>query len=121
MLAAEAADELAHLDDQVLRGAADAVDDPGISVIAAALRAAGLGATAMHDPTEGSLAARFHELASASGGALELDGDGRGLVRARRGRVSRPGLRPLGDVGTRLRAGDPSRRTGRCRGSDAVR
>ena len=75
VLAAEAADELAHLDAEVLRAAAGAVDDPGISVVTAALRAAELGATAMHDPTEGGLAAGLHELASASRVALELDGD----------------------------------------------
>jgi hydrogenase expression/formation protein HypE len=74
VLAAEAAGQLTHLDAEVLRAAAEAVDDPGISVVAAALRAAELGATAMHDPTEGGLAAGLHELASASQVGLDVEG-----------------------------------------------
>jgi hydrogenase expression/formation protein HypE len=50
-----------------------ALDDPGISVVEAALLAGELGATAMHDPTEGGLAAGLHELAHASQVALHLD------------------------------------------------
>lgn len=46
---------------------------PSISVVEAALAAAGLGATAMHDPTEGGLAAGLHELAGASGVAMVVD------------------------------------------------
>lgn len=55
--------------------AAQAIDDPGISVVAAALAAAELGATALHDPTEGGIAAGLHELAVASGAAVRLDRD----------------------------------------------
>ena len=73
VLAAEAAGQLTHLDAEVLRAAAGAVDDPGISVVGAALRAAELGATAMHDPTEGGLAAGLHELASAAQVRLDVD------------------------------------------------
>ena len=50
-------------------------DRPGISVVAAALLAARLGTTAMHDPTEGGLAAGLHEMAAASGARLEVDRD----------------------------------------------
>lgn len=57
-----------------LAAAARAADDPGISVVAAALRAAELGATAMHDPTEGGLAAGLHELAAAADVSLSLEG-----------------------------------------------
>ena len=46
---------------------------PSISVVEAALAAAELGATAMHDPTEGGLAAGLHELAEASGLAIVVD------------------------------------------------
>jgi hydrogenase expression/formation protein HypE len=53
--------------------ARDAIRDPGISVVAPALRAAALGATAMHDPTEGGLSAGLYELAEASGLALRVD------------------------------------------------
>lgn len=46
---------------------------PSISVVEAALAAAGLGASAMHDPTEGGLAAGLHEIAEASGVAIVVD------------------------------------------------
>ena len=66
-----------------------ALEDPGISVVEAALAAAELGATALHDPTEGGLSAGIHELAEASGVALRVDAEavlwfepGRALCRA---------------------------------------
>lgn len=74
VLAAEQPDHLGALDPVELAAADGALDDPGISVVAAALRAAALGATAMHDPTEGGLAAGLHELAHASQVALRVDG-----------------------------------------------
>jgi hydrogenase maturation factor len=46
---------------------------PSISVVESALAAAALGATAMHDPTEGGLAAGLHEIAEASGVAIVVD------------------------------------------------
>lgn len=57
----------------VVRAAAEAADDPGISVVEPAVLAAELGAMAMHDPTEGGLAAALWELAGASGVALRVD------------------------------------------------
>lgn len=48
---------------------------PGISVVLEALLAAQLGATAMHDPTEGGVRAALAELAVASSRALEVDLD----------------------------------------------
>ena len=74
VLAAEARGSLGGVDPAVVRAAAAALDDPGISVVDAALAAAGLGATALHDPTEGGLAAGLHELAQASGVRLVIDG-----------------------------------------------
>ncbi len=59
----------------LLAEARGAIHDPGISVVEPALRAAELGASAMHDPTEGGLSAGLHELAEASGLALRVDGD----------------------------------------------
>jgi hydrogenase expression/formation protein HypE len=44
-------------------------------LVDAALAAAGLGATALHDPTEGGLAAGLHELALASGVSIRVDVD----------------------------------------------
>ncbi len=58
---------------ELLRAATRAIEDPGISVVAPALLAAELGATAMHDPTEGGLAGALWELASASRVALRVD------------------------------------------------
>jgi hydrogenase maturation factor len=67
VLAEEAAARLRGLEADVLARAAAAVNSPGISIVAHALRAAALGARAMHDPTEGGLASGLHELAEASG------------------------------------------------------
>ena len=73
VLATEAAERLRDLDPLVLRAAVNATHEPGICVVDAALYAAGLGATALHDPTEGGLAAALHELAGAAGVGLLLD------------------------------------------------
>jgi hydrogenase maturation factor len=70
VLAAECGDAL---DPALRRRALAAMDDPGISVVAPALRAAELGATSLHDPTEGGLATGLHELADAAGVALVVD------------------------------------------------
>jgi hydrogenase maturation factor len=63
------------VDDDVLAAATRAVDDPGISVVGPALRAAELGATALHDPTEGGIASGLHELAVASNAAVHVKRD----------------------------------------------
>jgi hydrogenase maturation factor len=73
VLAAGAGTLLAGVDRDHLRAAHRALDDPGISVVTAALLAARLGCTAMHDPTEGGLAAALHEMAAASGVRFEVD------------------------------------------------
>jgi hydrogenase maturation factor len=69
--------------------ASAALEDPGISVVEAALVAAELGALALHDPTEGGLSSGLYELADASGVALQVDAEavlwfepGRALCRA---------------------------------------
>ncbi len=66
VLATETARLQSHVDDGVVEAASAARDDPGLSIVEAALAAAGLGATAMHDPTEGGLAGGLNELAFAS-------------------------------------------------------
>jgi hydrogenase expression/formation protein HypE len=73
VLAQEASGRLGGLDTAVLAAARAAFDRPGISVVEAALLAARLGATALHDPTEGGLAAGLHELADASGVRIRID------------------------------------------------
>lgn len=75
VLAAEAGDRLAGADPGVVRTATAATERPGISVVDAALAAAALGARALHDPTEGGLAAALHEMASAAGIRLRVDGN----------------------------------------------
>ncbi len=73
VLANEASSRLTSLPPGLLTQAREALHTPGISVVAPALRAAELGATALHDPTEGGLSAGLHELAEASGVALHID------------------------------------------------
>jgi hydrogenase expression/formation protein HypE len=75
VLAAEAADRLIELPPRLMIEAKRATRDPGISVVDAALTAGDLGATAMHDPTEGGLAAGLHELAVAARSAIRIDGE----------------------------------------------
>jgi hydrogenase expression/formation protein HypE len=77
VLAREAAGRLLSLDRSVLREAAAALDEPGISVVEAALLATRLGAKALHDPTEGGLVGGLHEMASAGGLAIRV---GRGSM-----------------------------------------
>jgi hydrogenase maturation factor len=73
VLSREAADRLAGLGPDVVKQALGALDHPGISVVESALLAAELGATAMHDPTEGGLAAGLHEIAAASRLRIRVD------------------------------------------------
>ena len=73
VLATEADGRLTNLAPDVLERARKGLDEPGISVVDPALRAADLGATSLHDPTEGGLSTGLHELAEASGVALRVD------------------------------------------------
>lgn len=75
VLATEAAARLGAVDRALVARAREALQDPGILVVEPALQAAALGATALHDPTEGGLSAGLYELALASGVGLEVDGD----------------------------------------------
>jgi hydrogenase maturation factor len=58
---------------ELLDEARAALERPGVSVVASALLATELGATALHDPTEGGLAGGLHELASAAGQRIVVD------------------------------------------------
>jgi len=75
VLAAEAGARLGALDASLRTRAAAALERPGISIVAPALRAAELGAAALHDPTEGGLACGLHELAEASDVQIAIDDD----------------------------------------------
>ena len=73
VLAVEAEAALGAVSARSLEAAANAADAPGLSVVEPALLAAELGATAMHDPTEGGMAAGLHEMSQAAGVALSID------------------------------------------------
>ncbi|MGZ4359286.1 MAG: AIR synthase related protein [Gaiellaceae bacterium] len=73
LLVREATDRLGSVRPALLEAARAALDHPGISVVEPALLAARLGATALHDPTEGGLATGLHELAHASGVRIRVD------------------------------------------------
>jgi hydrogenase expression/formation protein HypE len=73
---------------------------PGISVVAEALLGARGGATAMHDPTEGGVAAALFELATASGRRLVVDLDRIPVHRYTARLCAHFGLRPLGLIGS---------------------
>lgn len=73
VLATEAAGRFVDLAPDVVAAAARAPRDPGISVVDAAVTAGSLGATSMHDPTEGGLASGLHELAVAAGICVRVD------------------------------------------------
>ena len=66
----------ASVDPQLLARAREALRDPGISIVEPALLAARLGATALHDPTEGGIATALHEVADAGEVAIvDLDSE----------------------------------------------
>ncbi len=74
VLAAEARAQLeGKVTAAMLEEAEGALTDPGISVVDAALRATKLGATAMHDPTEGGLSAGLYEMAETAGVGLTVE------------------------------------------------
>jgi hydrogenase expression/formation protein HypE len=75
VLAQLASERGADVGPTILRAAGAATDNPGLSVVEAALDAAELGATAMHDLTEGGLAGGLWELALAAQLALCVDRD----------------------------------------------
>jgi len=86
-------------DEAFLRRARGLLRDPGISVVAAARRAAAHpGVHAMHDPTEGGLATGLHELAVAAGAGLRLDVERVPVLPEGRRLCAEYGLDPLGAI-----------------------
>ena len=75
VMAREARSALRDVEPALLERAAGALGHPGISVVEPALLATELGASALHDPTEGGLATALHEVAEASGVSLVVDSD----------------------------------------------
>jgi len=125
VLACEAADRLGSVAAEVLAAARSALERPGISVVAAALRAAELGAVALHDPTEGGLACGLHELAEASGVRLDIDAGKVLWFEPGRAVCEATGADPWGTLasGALLAAFPPERAEAACRAlsSDASR
>jgi len=85
---------------QCQRAAARFHRKPGISVVAEALLAAPAGATAMHDPTEGGVAAGLFEMAAASGRRFVVDLDCIPVLPPTTDLCAHFGLRPLGLIGS---------------------
>jgi hydrogenase expression/formation protein HypE len=74
ILGREFSQRLTNLLPETLNRARDYLHDPGISVVPEALAAADAGGvTAMHDPTEGGLAAGLWEMAEAAHVGLSID------------------------------------------------
>jgi hydrogenase expression/formation protein HypE len=73
VLAGEAADRLGKVEARVLAEAHVALQQPGISLVDAALLATELGAKALHDPTEGGLVGGLYEMATAAAVAIRID------------------------------------------------
>ncbi len=98
------------VDPQLVERAANLLADPGISVApeAMALLNAG-GVTALHDPTEGGLAAGVHELALAAGCGATVDRDTVPILEETAAIAAAFGLDPLGMLasGSLLAAADP--------------
>jgi hydrogenase maturation factor len=88
------------LGDRGQRQAARFHHRPGMSVVTEALLGAREGATAMHDPTEGGVAAALFELASASATRLVVDLDRIGVHPHTARLCAHFGLRPLGLIGS---------------------
>jgi hydrogenase maturation factor len=101
ILAAERATALArHLPRSVLRSARRFRHRPGISVVREAMIAAELGASAMHDPTEGGVRAALHEIAYASSHRLAIDLDHVPVLPETERLCRHLGLDPLGLIGS---------------------
>jgi len=77
ILAKERAEALrGRVSDELLHRASGFLDDPGISIVEAAMTAVGTGDVhAMHDPTEGGVLTGLAELAAASDTGLQVFGD----------------------------------------------
>lgn len=112
ILANDFADRLDSLPTELLREAQSYLSNPGISVVKEALAAAETGGvTAMHDPTEGGLAAGLWELASAAGVSLHIDRESIPIPKPARAVCDQLGLDPMACIasGALLLSVDPER------------
>lgn len=101
---------------RILERAASFLDEPGISVVPEARIAAELGATSMHDPTEGGLRAGIMEMALASGLGVRVIRDRIPLMEESRLLCQALDLDPLGTItsGSLLAAAPPDKAAGIC-------
>lgn len=101
LLAREKQDKLGGVFSRAfLRRAENYLQDPGISVVQEALLGADMGATAMHDPTEGGVAVGLYEMATASGKGVLIEQESV-LVRDETRRIcDHFGLDPMGLLGS---------------------
>ena len=105
-------ERLRAVSDHTLDAARAALDTPGISVVEPALAAAGAGASALHDPTEGGLSAGLHELADASGVAIAIDRERIAWFEPGAALCGAAGVDPWGTLASgALLAGLPAERT----------
>ena len=86
------------IDEETLSIAKNLIYDPGISISKEAGIAAELGATALHDPTEGGIATGLMELALASGCGIEVDMNSIPILDIARDMLDRLGIDPLGAI-----------------------
>lgn len=101
ILARERAGELrGKFDDTLLMRAANFLRSPGISVVSEALLAAEIGATALHDPTEGGVAMGLYEMSKACGRELEVEPATIPVEEETRVLCEFYGLNPLGLIGS---------------------
>ncbi len=117
VLAAGMDSRLAGIEPATLALAREAIARPGVSVVDAALIAADAGATALHDPTEGGLAAGLYELADASGVQIRLDDEAVLWFEPGRAVCEALGADPWGALasGALLAAFSPDRTANACR------
>ncbi len=117
VLAAGMDSRLAGIEPATLALAREAIERPGVSVVDAALIAADAGATALHDPTEGGLAAGLYELADASGVQIRLDDEAVLWFEPGRAVCEALGADPWGALasGALLAAFSPDRTANACR------
>ncbi len=101
ILARERREELeGSVDHALLQRAADFLRSPGISVVSEALMAAEMGATALHDPTEGGVAMGLFEMSKACGRELAVEPSAIPVEEETRALCDHYGLNPLGLIGS---------------------
>lgn len=100
LLAREKEHELrAHFDAALIERARNFLTEPGISVVRDALTACEAGGVrAMHDPTEGGIAAGLWELAHLAGAGLQIEEEAIPIFPECRAICERLGLNPLGVI-----------------------